>query len=148
MPYYLDGNNLIGLALRAARPAEGDRQALVQELADRLRVTRSSVRLFFDGPGRATTSLGRLTVREAGGSADEAILREVSTARDPGQITVVTADRELCRRSQEAGARTQTPAQFWARFGTGGTAPSKPDATRVDVDEWIDYFSDPDNRGR
>lgn len=148
MPYYLDGNNLIGLALGAARPAEGDRQALVQELADRLRVTRSLVRVFFDGPGRATTSLGRLTVRQAGGSADEAILREVSAARDPGQITVVTADRELCRRSQEAGARTQTPAQFWARFGTGATAPSKPDATRVDVDEWIDYFSDPDNRGR
>lgn len=148
MPYYLDGNNLIGLALGAARPAEGDRQALVRELADRLRVTRSSVRLFFDGRGRATTSLGRLTVREAGGSADEAILREVSAARDPGQITVVTADRELCRRSQEAGARTQTPAQFWARFGTGGTAPSKPDATRVDVEEWIDYFSNPENRAK
>jgi hypothetical protein len=148
LPYYLDGNNLIGLARGAARPAEGDRHALIQELADRLRATRSSVRLFFDGPGQATTSLGPLTVRQAGGSADEAILREVSAARDPGQITVVTADRELCRRSQEAGARTQTPAQFWARFGTGGTEPSKPDATRVDVDEWIDYFSDPENRGR
>jgi hypothetical protein len=148
LPYYLDGNNLIGLARRAARPAEGDRHALIQELADRLRATRSSVRLFFDGPGRATTSLGPLTVRQAGGSADEAILGEVLAARDPGQITVVTADRELSRRSQEAGARTLTPAQFWARFGTGGTAPSKPDATRVDVDEWIDYFSDPENRGR
>jgi predicted RNA-binding protein with PIN domain len=148
LPYYLDGNNLIGLARGAARPAEGDRHALIQELADRLRATRSSVRLFFDGPSQATTSLGPLTVRQAGGSADEAILREVSAARDPGQITVVTADRELCRRSQEAGARTQTPAQFWARFGTGGTEPSKPDATRVDVDEWIDYFSDPENRGR
>jgi hypothetical protein len=148
VPYFLDGNNLIGIARGAARPGDGDRRALVQELSDRLRATRSSVRLFFDGPGRATTSLGRLTVREAGGSADEAILREVSAARDPGGITVVTADRELCRRSEEAGAGTQTPAQFWARFGTGATAPSKPDATRVDVDEWIDYFSDPENRGR
>ena len=145
MPYFLDGNNLIGFARRKARPEEDDRAALLAELSARLRSTRSTVKVFFDGEGRAA-SLGSLTVSGASGSADEAIVREVGKARDPRQITVVTADRELARRSRDLGARTMAPAEFWGRFGESAPPePGKPG--KVDVDEWLDYFADPKNRG-
>jgi hypothetical protein len=85
VPYLLDGNNLIGLVRRTARPTEEDRQALVAELAERLRATRARAILFFDGPaGARGSSLGRLSVRQAsGGSADDAILAEVRQAASP-----------------------------------------------------------------
>jgi predicted RNA-binding protein with PIN domain len=148
VPYFLDGNNLIGLARKKSRPGEDDRRALVSELSDRLRQTRSSVRLFFDGPAGRTTSLGRLTVIDAGGSADETIVREVRGTADAGQVTVVTADRELARRVRDVGAKTMSPDIFWSRFAKGAAeAPPGPGGNdRVDVDEWLDYFSDPANR--
>ncbi|HYK41935.1 MAG TPA: NYN domain-containing protein, partial [Thermoanaerobaculia bacterium] len=116
MPYFLDGNNLIGIERRTARPGEEDRAALLSELSARLRGNRSTVRVFFDGEGRAAT-LGNLSVSGAGGSADEAILRDVERASDPRQVTVVTADRELARRCRELGAKTLAPSDFWSRFG-------------------------------
>ncbi|MEO8430887.1 MAG: NYN domain-containing protein [Acidobacteriota bacterium] len=147
MPYFLDGNNLIGLARRTSRPAEEDRAALLAEVSERLRGRRASVRIFFDGPAGKTLTLGGLSVKDAGGSADEAILREVRAARDPGEISVVTADRELTRRARAAGAKTLSPPEFWERFravAAGAPAPGKPE--RVDVSEWLDYFADPRNR--
>lgn len=108
---------------------------------------RSSVTVFYDGPPGRTRSLGSLTIRQPGGSADDAMLREIGKARDPGQITVVTADRGLARRSQDAGAKSLTPTDFWDRFGKGfnvrGAASTDP---KVNVDEWLDYFSNPDNK--
>ena len=144
MPYFLDGNNLIGLARRKARPGDDDRQALIAELSARLRSTRATVRLFFDGEGRGA-SYGSLTVSGAGGSADEAILRDLSKTSDPGQVIVVTADRELSRRVRDAGAKTMAPPDFWKRMAPSENPGGK--ETRVDVDEWLDYFADPKNRG-
>lgn len=146
MPYFLDGNNLIGLVRRKARPEEDDRAALVAEISERLRRTRSSVRLFFDGPAGRQTSLGRLTVTDAGGSADDAIVRELAASADPGQITVVTADRELSRRVRDAGGRTMPPGAFWDRFGAAPAGPRKDGPPVVDVEDWMDYFADPKNR--
>lgn len=149
MPYVLDGNNLIGSERRARTPGEEDRSAFESELAARLRGMRSSVRIFYDGPPERTRSLGSLTIRRPGGSADDAILREISAAADAREITVVTADRDLARRCRDAGAKTLDPAQFWERFGKGDagrrTGPQKTEA-RVDVEEWMKFFSDPENR--
>lgn len=149
MPYVLDGNNLIGSERRARTPGEDDRSALESELAGRLRGMRSSVRIFYDGPPERTRTLGSLTIRRPGGSADDAILRDVAAAADAREITVVTGDRDLARRCRDAGAKTLEPAQFWERFGKGsgapGTPPQKADA-RVDVEDWMKYFSDPENR--
>ena len=143
MPYFLDGNNLIGLARGAKRPGEDDRAALLSELSARLRTTRASVRVFFDGEGRST-SMGTLTVSGAGGSADEAIVRELTASKDPRQITVVTADQTLARRCRDLGAKTLSPSDFWRRFGAA--VESGPGPARVDVDEWLAFFADPRNR--
>jgi len=146
VPYFLDGNNLIGLARKTNRPGEEDRAALLSEISERLRGTRSSVRVFFDGGGGRGVSLGNLTVSDGGGSADEAIIGELRASKSPVQITVVTADRGLIARVRDAGGKTMTPADFWSRFGSKPAADPKRTGDRVDVEEWLDYFADPENR--
>jgi len=144
--YLLDGNNLIG-AERGGAASQEDQTALSRELADRLRRTRARVVLFFDGAGRPL-ALGALSVRFAGAvSADEAILREVARSKRPEEATVVTADRALSRQARDAGAKTLSPVEFWARFGRESrpTTPRTPESP-VDVDEWVRWFEDEANR--
>ncbi len=153
MPYLLDGNNLIGRARNTARPSDSDREALVAELAARLRTTRARAILFFDGPaGGRGASLGALSIRSAsGGSADDAIVAEVERARSPGEAIVVTSDRGLQRRVRDAGGKVCTPEAFFARFGTGrggAAAGRREPGGPVDVEEWTRYFEDPLNRTR
>ncbi|MBC8646038.1 MAG: NYN domain-containing protein [Thermoanaerobaculia bacterium] len=152
MPYFLDANNLIGRARRTSRPSEEDAEALIAEVAGRLRQNRARAVLFFDGPaGRRSTSLGSLSVRyPSSGSADAAILREISRSRAPAEIVVVTADRELSRRSRDAGAKWVAPDEFWSRFaargGRGGTPEKGSGAeSRVDVEDWLRYFDLPES---
>jgi hypothetical protein len=149
MPYLLDGNNLIGLVRGTPRPGAGDRQALVAELAERLRKTRARAVLFFDGPaGERPLSLGSLNVRvPSSGSADDAIVREVERARAPAEMVVVTADRGLARRVRDAGGSTCEPSRFFDRFGRGADPPPSAGAdAQVDVEEWTRYFEDESNR--
>jgi predicted RNA-binding protein with PIN domain len=147
MPYLLDGDNLVGTE-RRRRATSQDRDALVSEISDRLRRTGAKVVLFFDGAGRAI-SLGSLEVRYAGPvSADEAILREIARARQPGETTVVTADRDLARRARDQGAAALSPADFWKRFGAAGQPAGPARDAPVNVAEWLDWFSDESNRNR
>jgi hypothetical protein len=150
MPYFLDGNNLIGLVRRTSRPSAEDRSALIAEIAGRLRRTRARATIFFDGPpGGRMASLGSLTVRVAtGGSADDAIVREVERAAAPAEAVIVTADRGLARRCRDAGAKVCSPDEFFARFGAGAAAlPAvREPAGKVDVEEWMRYFGDESNR--
>lgn len=147
MPYFLDGNNLIGRARGHRRPSEEDRAALLSELCDRLRRTRASATVFFDGSGPVgATALGSLSIRSAGAaSADEVILREISRSPAPAEIVLVTADRSLSRRARELGARALAPEEFWRRFGAV-RGRSEEAAGSVDVEEWLRYFGDESNR--
>ena len=149
MPYLLDGNNLIGRFRGASRPGEEDRQALISELAGRLRQTRARAVVFFDGPaGSRGVTLGSLTVRASSGeSADDAILREIRASRAPKEAIVVTGDRGLAERCRAAGASVCPPEEFMARFGKRGGGPAGARETgTVDVEEWTRYFADPGNR--
>lgn len=147
MPYFLDGNNLIGQARGASRPSEEDRRALIAEVADRLRQTRAKALLFFDGPGQKRTSLGSLSIRECGaGGADAAILQEIGRSAAPQEITVVTADRDLARRARDARAKALSPGDFWSRFGASRGSAHGDQGGKVDVEEWARYFEDEKNR--
>jgi hypothetical protein len=146
MPYFLDGNNLIGRARNTFRPGEEDRQALVAELSDRLRRTKATAVLFFDGPGGRTTHLGKLSIVEAGGrSADDRILAKIGSSGSPAEIVVVTADRGLASKARDLGAATLSPEEFWGRFGTSDRASSREDPAKVDVEEWMRYFEEEGN---
>lgn len=147
MPYFLDGNNLIGHARGASRPSEEDRRALIAEVADRLRQTRAKALLFFDGPGEKRTSLGSLSIRECGaGGADAAILREIGRSAAPQEIIVVTADRDLARRARDSRAKALSPGDFWSRFGASKSPAPREQGGKVDVEEWTRYFEDEKNR--
>ena len=149
MPYLLDGNNLIGRVRRTAQPSPEDRAALVAEIAGRLRQTRAKATIFFDGPaGERASALGSLSVRvPSGGSADDAIVREIERAAAPGEAVVVTADRGLAARCRDAGAKVCSPDDFFARFGAAQPAPAGREAAgKVDVEEWMRYFEDESNR--
>lgn len=147
MPYLLDGDNLVGTE-RRRRATSQDRDALVSEISERLRRTGAKVVLFFDGAGRAVL-LGSLAVRYAGSaSADEAILQEVARARQPAEVTVVTADRDLARRARDLGASALSPTDFWKRFGAAGQPGRPAREAPVNVDEWLDWLSDDSNRNR
>lgn len=145
MPYLLDGDNLVGAAL--GRRGEAERDALVSEIAGRLRRTKARVVLYFDGPGRGS-SLGNLTVRFSGASsADDAIVREIAASPRARETTVVTADRGLSRRARDAGAQAVTPAEFWDRFGAGAkTGAARPEEKPVDVEDWLRWFAEKDDR--
>jgi hypothetical protein len=149
MPYFLDGNNLIGHARGQSRPSEEDRRSLIAEVAERLRQNRATAVVFFDGPGVKRSFLGSLSIRECGaGGADEAILDEIARAHAPREITLVTADRELARRARDSGARTVSPADFWRGFGTAKTRDPGEPGGKVDVSEWLQWFEDDRNRDR
>ena len=150
MPYFLDGNNLIGRELRTPRPTAEDRALLIREVAQRLRRTRARAVLFFDGPRTgAASGLGSLSIRESGAlSADDAILGEVRRSRAPGEIIVVTADRGLCDRARDAGAKSLSPDEFWKRFGKGSGDGGADSPARVDVSDWMEWFGDERNRGK
>jgi len=152
MPYLLDGNNLIGLVRKTARPTDEDREALIAELAGRLRASRARAILFFDGPGGGRGgSLGSLSIRAAapGSSADEAIVETVAGARTPGECIVVTGDRGLAGRVRDAGGKVSSPKDFFGRFGRGAAArEGDGGAGKVDVEDWIRWFGDEGNRER
>jgi len=86
-------------------------------------------------------------VRYAGSrSADDAILAEIQRSRASRDAVVVTGDRGLADRAREAGARCLSPDLFWNRFGTAGAEQSSAEPTRVDIEEWMRYFEDDNNR--
>jgi hypothetical protein len=80
------------------------------------------------------------------GSADQAILDTIARSRAPGELVVVTADRDLARRARDAGATTIAPHDFFARFGTAPHEADPAPSTAVDVEDWLRYFGDERNR--
>jgi len=147
VPYFLDGNNLIGRARGTGRPSEEDRKAFLAEIADRLRATKARAIVFFDGAGERTSSLGSLSIRESGSEpADDVIVREIARFRHPREVIVVTADRELARRARDAGASVIGPDDFWSRFGRKPGGKRAEETAKVDVEEWLRYFGDEKNR--
>src|SRR6185369_12407253 len=114
---------------------------------DRLRSQKAKALLFFDGPGEKRTSLGNLSILEAGSrGADDAIVEEIARSRAPREVVVVTADRGLVRRARDAGASTISPEEFWSRFGTSPRSQRREMPGKVDVEEWLRYFQDEKNR--
>jgi YacP-like NYN domain-containing protein len=141
VPYFLDGNNLIG----KRDPSREDRDALVREIAERLRQTRASAVVFFDGGARRQSSLGPLSIRDGfSDNADDDIVTAIGRARFAREVTVVTSDAALGRRARDAGARVLPPTDFWTRVGRRA-APDK-ETPKVDLEDWERYFADEKNR--
>jgi hypothetical protein len=130
MTALIDGHNAIHrLGLRTGSH-EGDRRALLA----RVRRADPQAEVYFDArqaPPRLPDlpREGGLRVRYVRGrEADDAILDRVRSAERPGDLVVVTDDRELAGGARQLGARTLPVREFLGEDGTPAQEPPPPGA--------------------
>ncbi len=107
MPYFFDGNNIIGLSAERARSDPQTRRAFL-ELLSRWSSSRAGrFIVFFDGdaPNRSMPPRGVRVRYSAPLPSDDAILREIEGSCLPSGIIVVTNDRSLGSRCRGAGTK-------------------------------------------
>lgn len=147
MPYWFDGNNLIGLPSAATEGAAERRRAFLVHLSEIVDRRGGRFLVFFDGDDADRRNPPRgVNIRfSAPLSADDDIIRRLEGVVSPGEIIVVTNDRKLASRCVEAGGRTQSWSEFEGRvarrrpFPDSGRPGEKPEET-VDVGEWLGFF--------
>lgn len=140
--WLIDGSNVLG-AMRADRNAVESKRQLARLVASFARAKRTKVTLFFDGPEPANFArhLGGTTiVFTAKRKADDVIIEQANAARD---AHVVTSDRELAARVGGRRVEVVDAQQFVRELEAVETAPEAASA-----DDWMSYFSDPENRER
>lgn len=139
--WYLDGNNLLSVALGTRKG--GSRERLLLHLANYRLPSPCSV--VFDGPppreGKGQRRMGRLSVVYAAPrSADDVIASRVR----PKDV-VVTGDRDLALRCRDKQAGVVSPREFLSGLKPlSGKRTEKPDATDVNVEEWLEIFGGED----
>ncbi len=144
MPYWFDGNNLIGQPAAVSAQEKKTRRAFLSVLSEYARARRTSVLVYFDGDDRDRSGPpSRVAVRYcAPVSADEAMLRDLRGRRSPAEIIVVTNDRELGRRCRSEGASSISWEEFSARLAGALKRPadveSKEESGRLE--DWAKYF--------
>ncbi len=146
MPYWMDGNNLIGQPVEMSREDRRTRVAFLQTLGRFRRERGGRFTVFFDGedPEGSASPPGVQVRYCAPRSADDEILYRLAGARTPSEVTVVTNDRALAARARSAGARLLTWQQFVSAMQRSPGAPARraepPGEKQIDVDEWSKYF--------
>jgi len=149
MPYWFDGNNLIGQSAAVSRQDPKTRRAFLSLLGGYARERCGRFQVYFDGDarGRSLPPSGVRVRYSAPISTDDAILGGVEGARSPGDIIVVTNDRDLAARCRGAGAKTMDWSQFTKKMAGTPRVRRKEAAgeEKVDLDEWARFFGiDPD----
>jgi predicted RNA-binding protein with PIN domain len=145
MPYWFDGNNLIGQSAAAAKADAQTRRAFLSTLCSYRKSGGGKFLVYFDGddPHRASAPPG-VTVRfSAPESTDAAILRRLQEIQHPSEVIVVTNDRELMVRCRNAGAAAIDWGQFLSKMKSRPAAQPRKPVDRhepVDVDDWMRYF--------
>ena len=120
--WLVDGFNVLHAVVLGGRDRSGFwRAAERRRLIDRVRGLESGaseVWVVFDGPRPVEEAEpdpdDRVRVVFAP-SADDWLLGQVRSAREPGAIAVVTRDRKLAGRSRHRGARVVEPRDFLRR---------------------------------
>jgi predicted RNA-binding protein with PIN domain len=143
MPYWFDGNNLIGKSAAELKSDFSLRRAFLQQLAAFHRQRGGHFLVFFDGddPDRAVPPQGVQVRYSAPESTDDVMLRRLRDSRRPAEIIVVTNDRELRTRCRNAGAKVMIWDEFMSAMKR--PAPARASAEKseaVDVDDWMRYF--------
>ncbi len=144
MPYWFDGNNLIGQSAAAAKADSRARKAFLSALHSYHRSGGGKFLVYFDGDDadRSASPPGISVRYSAPISTDEAILHRLREIKNPSEVIVVTNDRDLQTRCRNAGAAVQTWNEFSIRMQSRRASRKNRDEQpeRVDVDEWMRYF--------
>ena len=150
MPYWFDGNNLIGLSAEDARRDPKTRRAFLGLLSNYAIAGGGRFTVFFDGDdtGAGLPPRGVRVRYSAPYSTDDAIFRQAEGARSPSEIIVVTNDHGLAARCRHAGVKTMDWRQFLAKMATRSRtrSGSAPKDEKVNLEDWSRYFGlDPES---
>jgi predicted RNA-binding protein with PIN domain len=146
MPYWLDGNNLIGQPVHVAKKDQQTCKNFLALLSSYSLTRRSQFLVFFDGDDldRTTPPRGVLVRYSAPLSSDAAILQKLHEIKAPAEIIVVTNDRALRNSCRNAGAHTMDWSQFTSKMKTtndwSGRKHEKTEDESAQLDEWIEFF--------
>lgn len=144
MPYWFDGNNLIGQSAAAARTDSRTRREFLSTLVSYRRAGGGRFLVFFDGddPRQSASPPGVPVRYTAPEPADEAILDGLRAARNPSEIIVVTNDRGLAARCRNEGAPVLTWSEFHSKMSRRARLAGRPEPQeKIDVDDWMRYFN-------
>jgi predicted RNA-binding protein with PIN domain len=119
MHYLVDAYNLLFRTRKKKGPLEQYRQSFIEDLNEIISKLHLQVTLVFDGaekhlrlPSRSHFETLEIIYTNKGQTADEYIFDEVSVAKSPAQLTIVSNDRELTGRCRQHGAKTLTIDEF------------------------------------
>ena len=150
MPYFFDGNNIIGLSAEAARSDRQTRRAFLELLSRHASSRGGRFIVFFDGddPDRSMPPRGVRVRFSAPLTSDAAIIREIEGSPLPSEINVVTNDRSLAAQGKAAGARVMNWSEFTRKLArrTRPAPGSSQKEEQVNLKDWSDFFGlDPDS---
>jgi predicted RNA-binding protein with PIN domain len=144
MPYWFDGNNLIGQSAARSQADPVARRAFLSKLSDYYKSGGGRFLVYFDGddPDRSVPPAGIRVRYSAPISTDEAILRGLKDIQRPEEVIVVSNDRELMMRCRNAGAAALGWQEFTSKMRSRRIQKDRKQDARqsVDLDEWIHYF--------
>lgn len=120
MHYIVDGYNLFFSIEDELNPFKEKRQDFIAILNEMLEKFHFHVSLIFDShytnastfPSKQELSSLAVIFSPQGLSADEYILEQLRTKKNPNQYIVVTSDRELMQKANNLGAQTKTIKNF------------------------------------
>jgi predicted RNA-binding protein with PIN domain len=144
MPYWFDGNNLIGQSAAAAMADAKVRRAFLESLCSLRRSGGGRFLVYFDGddPGRPHALPGVLVRYSAPKSTDEAIVSRLRETQHPSEVIVVTNDRALITRCRNEGAKALTWREFTSKMRARSIRKKTQSTSEkaVDVEDWLQYF--------
>jgi predicted RNA-binding protein with PIN domain len=153
----IDGYNLI-LAVREDFPGnldlEGQREHLLRVLNSSQQLKKFRLIVIFDGRSEVKNlapSSGRIRIIFSKGrkKADQIIQELVRKDPTPGQIEVVSSDREIQFTAKDHGAKVRESRDFWQQIrlkqnSKSGTGRNKTETDRSlsdrEVREWLEIF--------
>ena len=144
MPYWFDGNNLIGQSAAVAGANPRIRIEFLATLSAYQKSGGGRFLVYFDGDDltRSRTPAG-VTVRySAPLSADEHITRRLQEIQNPSEVIVVTNDRGLMSRCKSLGAAILDWSEFSSKMSSRPALRSKRREKQeaVDIKDWMRYF--------
>jgi predicted RNA-binding protein with PIN domain len=150
VPYLIDGHNLIGRLPDLSLSDPDDEAQLVARLRGYMARRGKRCTVIFDrglpgGPSRRlSTHSVQVVFAHGGTTADAIILERIHEARDPGNLIVVSADREIVNAARRRRMRVMSPARFAAELNAL-PAPDQandhdPHLTPDELAAWLELF--------
>jgi predicted RNA-binding protein with PIN domain len=145
MPYWFDGNNLIGQSTEVSRRDRNTRKAFLSMLSAHQKSGGGRFLIYFDGddPADSAPPPGVSVRYSAPESADIVILRRLRETQHASEVIVVTNDNELAMRCRHSGANSMPWHQFISKMQSRPAISSpirNSHQEQVDVEDWLRYF--------